>query len=195
MCVLLYVFVVLFLCSFVGLFALELLFLLMPLHALYILSSSSAASDVYKRHIFWGWMQVEEVLLAAQASEKYPWIDYHPHCQPKASSTDLLYLASVPATSNKRTNKSLGAGIFSSVTDNHVLSDPDRRQPSAWRLPYWFYPKDRTPLTFHANSERWKEAEGFCRLQSVARGQEFVLDAAQYPQALAWARQLIDGSE
>ncbi len=147
------------------------------------------------RHIFWGWMQVEEVLLAAQASEKYPWIDYHPHCQPKASSTDLLYLASVPATSNKRTNKSLGAGIFSSVTDNHVLSDPDRRQPSAWRLPYWFYPKDRTPLTFHANSERWKEAEGFCRLQSVARGQEFVLDAAQYPQALAWARQLIDGSE
>jgi Nucleotide modification associated domain 3 len=145
------------------------------------------------RHIFWGWMQVEEVLLATQASDHYPWIIYHPHCQPEACDTDLLYLSSLAKTSG--VHDSLGAGVFPSLKDNQVLSDPDRQQPSAWRLPCWFYPNQRMPLSFHAKPDRWSDDKDYCRLQSVARGQEFVLDTDQYPQALPWAQQLINDTD
>ncbi len=133
------------------------------------------------QHILWGWMQVGEVISAGDALKQYPWVEYHPHCQAGADNNDLLYLAS----------DALGGGVFDVLRDEHRLTASDATKPSAWSLPRWFYPRGRAPLSFHAKLERWHDTGSECRLQSVARGQEFVLDAEQYPEAKTWFRRLI----
>jgi hypothetical protein len=59
-----------------------------------------------------------------------------------------------------------------------------------WQLPRWFNPVARTPLSYHANPARWTDCSTSMRLQSVGRGQEFVLDVEQYPEARAWLRSI-----
>ena len=62
-------------------------------------------------------------------------------------------------------------------------------------LPSWFDLRGgRTPLGSHSRPDRLFEEDGELRLQSVARGQEFVLDAAEYPEALGWARGFVEGA-
>ena len=143
------------------------------------------------QHILWGWMQVAEVINAGVAIEKYPWLEYHPHCQAGAHQNDLLYLATRSKGKDNSLDARVGAGVFTSVRDEYRLSDCEASKPSAWRLPRWFYPRGREPLSFHGKQERWEDTGRDCRLQSVARGQEFVLDAEQYPEAKKWARELI----
>ncbi len=65
---------------------------------------------------------------------------------------------------------------------------------SVWLLPVWFHPgADRTPLGGHCkNLTRWQRADRATLLRSVYRGQGFVLDADEYPEAQAWARALIE---
>jgi len=61
-----------------------------------------------------------------------------------------------------------------------------------WRLPTWFFPEDgRKPLTYHPRIESWGLGEDHTLLQSACRGQEFVLDVDQYPEAVSWACGLI----
>ena len=43
-----------------------------------------------------------------------------------------------------------------------------------------FMPRSRPALTSHGPPSRWTETEEGCRLQSVAKGQEFVLDLDHY---------------
>jgi hypothetical protein len=46
-------------------------------------------------------------------------------------------------------------------------------------------------LTYHGEPSRWTPTGQRVRLDAVARGQEFVLDAAHYPEAVDWARSMI----
>ena len=57
-----------------------------------------------------------------------------------------------------------------------------------WQLPAGFLPgAGRPPLSYHHNPDRWPDGpEGWCRLRSAARGQEFVLDLDAYPAVVDW---------
>lgn len=57
--------------------------------------------------------------------------------------------------------------------------------PSLWQVPAWLR---ETGLTYHRSAERWLPDE---RLQSVARGQEFVADIGSRKDARDWASQII----
>jgi hypothetical protein len=46
-------------------------------------------------------------------------------------------------------------------------------------------------LSYHGNLNRWTLDGDYADLQSVGRGQEFVLDSKDYPEALDWAKDLI----
>ena len=57
---------------------------------------------------------------------------------------------------------------------------------SIWRLPAWIYPfPNKPPLTYHKDKRRWRK-DGRERLETVGIGQEFVLDADEYPMAYRW---------
>jgi hypothetical protein len=52
-------------------------------------------------------------------------------------------------------------------------------------LPVGFYPgAGRKPLAFHARPERWLWRGARAELRASSRGQEFVLDGDEYPEAI-----------
>ena len=66
------------------------------------------------------------------------------------------------------------------------------RRISVWALPPWFHPDGRhSALTYHGRPGRWTRTEAHTLLQTVAQGQEFVLDCDHYPEAVPWAAGLI----
>jgi hypothetical protein len=84
-----------------------------------------------------------------------------------------------------------GASVFPAVADELILTTPDQKHRSRWTLPRWFFPgRGRSPLTYHEKLERWQRCGDRCSLQSGARGQEFVFDTGDYPEAMAWLRGL-----
>jgi len=86
-----------------------------------------------------------------------------------------------------------GGGLFGRVNDALVLTKPGQSLRSVWQLPTWFYPAAKqTPLSYHDDKSRWRRNEHGTKLTTVGRGQEFVLDCAHYPEAIAWAAGLIE---
>ncbi|XKE46805.1 hypothetical protein LG302_06630 [Halomonas organivorans] len=144
-------------------------------------------------HALWGWMQVGEVLpLDGDREGAYDWADYHPHRQRDDTPNNVLYLARRRLELEGLGTTLPGAGIFPGYSPERRLTAPDAEKVSAWTLPSWFHPGEgRPPLSYHADPKRWRRRAEHTALQAVARGQEFVLDAEAYPEALPWAGELI----
>ena len=112
-----------------------------------------------------------------------PWASEHPHVNANYSR-NTIYVAVENATA-------YNGGPFPSYSDQLVLTELGKSR-SRWRLPKWFYPAvGKAVLSYHGNVTRWTASENCADLQSVARGQEFVLDADDYPEAAEWAKRLI----
>ncbi|MBB3140019.1 Nmad3 family putative nucleotide modification protein [Halomonas organivorans] len=148
------------------------------------------------RHVLWGWLQVGEALaLGERLPVGVEWAHEHPHCQRLDAPRNMLYIASPRLTIDRYAIGLPGAGIFTHYATRHCLTAPNAETVSAWELPAWFQPGEgRSPLTYHADPRRWRRRADRVALQAVARGQEFVLDGEQYPEAIPWARELIAGA-
>lgn len=142
------------------------------------------------RHIIWGWMQVAEVLSVDGSARGEPWLAYHPHLQMPEDPNNTLYCAS-DCLSAAVASDLPGSGTFRHCRSSLQLTAADSPNPSRWLLPPWFSPDGRPPLTYHNQLKRWQPHDQGCILQCAARGQEFILDTAYYPQALAWIDGLI----
>jgi len=82
-----------------------------------------------------------------------------------------------------------GAGTVGRLASLQRLTAPDAVQVTDWRLPVAFMPgPGQQPLSYHHNLARWRmgDSPDYCRLKSVARGQEFVLDLDDYPPVMDW---------
>ncbi len=146
-----------------------------------------------KQHILWGWLQIGQVCKVDEIrdDENFDWATYHCHFSRIDDPRNTLYVAThrldlgdgmvVP-----------GAGVFRRVNDRLVLTEPGG-SVSRWRLPHWFYPDgNRTPLTYHPDTnKRWRRDSHYTYLRSVGRGQEFVLDLHDYPEAMGWISGLL----
>ena len=147
-----------------------------------------------RRHIFWGWLQIDKVIKIDDCNlSEYKWANYHPHFHRNSDSNNTLYIArrhlSLPGISS---GGIVGAGVFPQFSERLVLSDPVATLPSKWKLPQWFYPRDgKCPLTYHSNSTRWQRTGHGTILNSVARGQEFILDTNDFPEAVEWLKGIL----
>lgn len=149
-------------------------------------------------HVLWGWLQIGEVheQVGRTGLPELPWASHHPHLQ-YIGDRNTIYVASESLKIGNRF-KTRGEGVFPQLRDELVLTEPGR-SVSHWKLPRWFYPEMGKPaLTYHdpnrTKSNRWTRRRGdgeHVYLQSVGRGQEFVLDCDHYPEAIPWARGLI----
>jgi hypothetical protein len=137
-------------------------------------------------HMFYGWLEVGGMWRMAEDRSRIPvWAAKHPHVTAKNySANNTIYVAA-------GTNSTFNAGTFRTFADQLVLTEPGQSR-SCWRLPKWLHPAEgRSRLSCHDKLNRWRSDENYTYLQSVGRGQEFVLDIDDYPQALPWAKALI----
>lgn len=127
-------------------------------------------------HVLFGWLRVGEVLRLGPDSIP-EWLLDHPHAARDRWRHNTIY---VPKGSD-------GGGVFSTFDSRLRLTEAGSPRRSVWRLPSDFLPGSRPALTYHKNLSRWTRTEDGCRLQSVAKGQEFVLDLNEYPGVHEWA--------
>ena len=145
------------------------------------------------RHILWGWLQVDEVhSVTPDLAQKYGWMSYHPHFCRSGETNNVLYLASrflaLPGCDGMK-----GSGVFTRVEPALVLScTRQQKGASTWELPAWCHPRRGTyPLSYHARMDRWQRRGSTTLLNTVRRGQEFILDTGDYPEAISWAASLL----
>jgi hypothetical protein len=143
-------------------------------------------------HAIFGWLQVEQRIESAQRDLLPTWAADHPHAQRAViTQPDSVYVSADRLHLPSITTDAPGAGVFPRFDPALCLTAPGRTR-SYWRLPSWFHPgMDRPPLTYHAGPSRWTPAEDAVILRSAAQGQEFVLDADAYPEAIGWVADLI----
>lgn len=145
-------------------------------------------------HVLWGWLQVGQVIPLPLGTETLPgWAAYHPHCHRGPERNNAIYVSAPHMTlSAAHPEGSCGAGLFPYFSVTHQLTAPSARNPSLWELPGWLYPREgRSPLTYHGDLRRWKETNARCELRTAGRGQEFILDTDDYPEALGWLASLL----
>ncbi|MGM0767921.1 MAG: hypothetical protein ACQEV6_07845 [Pseudomonadota bacterium] len=144
-------------------------------------------------HGIWGWLHIAEVhAVDGLAADAMPWAHYHPHWHGAADPGNTLYIASERFAMPGETGQLPGSGVFPCWREDLVLSDPEGRLPTQWRLPSAFFPSaGRPPLSYHARPERWRLQPPYSYLQCAARGQEFVLDLNAYPEVAAWTAGLL----
>jgi hypothetical protein len=147
-------------------------------------------------HVIFGWLEVAHVLPVVTERERclrsHPWIANHPHVADPARYTDArntLYVA--PKGSRFSKSAIHGGGRFLQFGEQLQLTRSGSTR-SVWSLPAWFMPKKgRAPLSYNPRPDQWETDSDHVVLRSAAKGQEFVLDAAEYPEAESWASELI----
>ncbi|MFL5694718.1 MAG: hypothetical protein ACJ795_23245 [Ktedonobacteraceae bacterium] len=143
-------------------------------------------------HVIFGWLQVEQRIPVASLSEIPAWALDHPHCKAtKYRSIDSIYISTsylhLPGIDSNKP----GSGVFPLLASDLCLTAPNKSR-SIWQLPNWFYPHENTPgLSYHSSLHRWKLDGDTVLLNTVGRGQEFVLDCQDYPEAIQWLSQLL----
>lgn len=143
-------------------------------------------------HVIWGWMQIDEVI-AVDGSEHPQWMGYHPHMvDDSRGSNNTVYVAREKLALDGTALELPGAGSFTHYDDRLRLTKPGSSR-STWALPTWFAPHaSRPPLGYHGDEARWQMDGDQVQLRSAARGQEFVLDTAWYPEAISWVGKLLE---
>jgi Nucleotide modification associated domain 3 len=142
-------------------------------------------------HSLFGWLQVGEIVAVNPTSiPALPvWMHDHPHVAFAAQMSigNTLYLAADRLFDGRLP----GAGCFDTWTPKLQLTASGRSR-SVWRLPAWMNPSmGHVNLTYHSDPKRWNLDGDSTLLQSVAKGQEFVMDVGTSDQARNWLYQLI----
>lgn len=151
-------------------------------------------------HALFGWLQVEERVTvgndASAAVQRHPWLAGHPHIVGAASyssSNNSIYVGRKVLRLAGKDLEIPGAGVLSRFRRDLQLTAPGRTR-SWWRLPAWFHPRAGRPvLSYHTDPKRWSLEAESTTLRIVDKGQEFVLDTAQYPEAISWVAKLLRG--
>ncbi|MBW4636841.1 MAG: hypothetical protein KME05_01160 [Gloeocapsa sp. UFS-A4-WI-NPMV-4B04] len=143
-------------------------------------------------HIIFGWLQIEQRIPVDSLSEIPSWALNHPHCKSeKYGNRDSIYISSERI---KLLNiDKPGAGTFKKFDLALCLTSPSASKTSIWQLPSWFHPKsENSSLSYHQNLTRWKLEDDYVLLNTVSRGQEFVLNCEEYPESLDWLCNILE---
>ncbi len=119
-------------------------------------------------HRIFAYLQVEEVLPLKNA--------------PPARLQELRALGVPHAIGMHAANDTayIGTGEVAQQAGEALRLTAPEGPPSLWQVPRWLF---ETGLSYHHRADRWR---GGSRLQSVARGQEFVADVGERKDARGW---------
>ncbi len=136
------------------------------------------------KHVIWGYLQVGKTFKIKETDEYPRHYLNHPHFMNRSYSNNTAYIASKELSFDPT---KYGAGTLK-FDEKLVLSCPTGLK-SIWQLPLFFHPDFETTVTYHTNPEKWTKNKDYCTLQSVGRGQEFVVDGNS--EVLNWAKDII----
>ena len=140
-------------------------------------------------HVIFGWLQVDQHLPVRKREEIPDWASKHQHClRTPHDKKDFIYTSTPRLKVDSVLRDVPGGGVFKRYNDALCLSET--KQPSntrsTWELPLWFHSSGRRHLSYHSRDSQWEEKGKHVLLQTVGRGQEFVLDCDEYPEAIKW---------
>lgn len=141
-------------------------------------------------HALFGWLQIGEVLKVG-ASECPEWLEDHPHLQHASliGKNNTVYVAGNSLMGIRK--DAPAAGTFRNWGPDLQLTAPGNSR-SVWRLPRWALKEPAQPtLTYHREPVRWTAEPDHAILQTVAKGQEFVIDVGECQEASNWLRRII----
>lgn len=146
-----------------------------------------------QKHVIFGWMQIGEIHDIETCPESVKkWAGYHPHFTEGRGNNNAIFIAAEKLNLPGFESFVGGAGVFSHYEKKRQLSKEDAASPSVWELPAFFWPVGKNSvLSYHRDLSRWKKVNGVVALNTVARGQEFILDCEDYPESIQWALKLI----
>ncbi|WP_145980855.1 hypothetical protein [Magnetospirillum sp. ME-1] len=142
-------------------------------------------------HVIFGWLRIGRIVRLGQGELPDPLEAFalHPHLHGRDHKSNTLYLASDRLDIDGV--DACGGGLFPRISDALILTDRRQAKRTLWRLPLWMMPTEaREPMSYHASADRWSLHDDECTLQTVDKGQEFVLDCKNRPEAEAWVRNL-----
>lgn len=146
-------------------------------------------------HAAWGWLQIGEIAVVDRDRSRLVWAGDHPHLAMQPDPSNTLYIAA-DSLHLPGGLKLPGAGLFGTFSPKLRLTAPDSTGPSTWLVPAWFHPEGRgSALSYHGKATAWERCPEGVRLKTVGRGQEFVLDTKDYPEAVPWLTDLLRPSE
>lgn len=143
-------------------------------------------------HALFGYLKIGSIIHIGK--DPIPdWAQQHPHLHGTRQGKNVLYVAA-DSLGLPDIEHLPGAGTFLKFNESLQLTAPDKNR-SIWRVPRWMYPDgEKPPLSSHKKMSRWilssADSGAFCCLETVAKGQEFVLDTEHYPDAVEWANKL-----
>lgn len=144
------------------------------------------------RHIIWGYLQVEKIQRIGSIKDCETWKDSHPHYYYRKREQNTGYIARENLSFNPHLP---GFGTFN-YKDNLVLTCARQKKRSVWKLPKYFHPSYGTIMSYHeklydrSNKSIWELYDDHCILNSVGRGQEFVIEGND--EIINWAKQLFE---
>lgn len=120
-----------------------------------------------RHHRIFGYMRIDQVHVigADPTGASIMGFERHPHLVGDWNDNNTIYV---------------GAGARASSAPPILRLTSPGGATSRWRVPPWL---QDTGLTWHGDPTRWSVAG---ELQTVGRGQEFVTDIGDRPEALAW---------
>lgn len=143
------------------------------------------------KQIIWGYLQVGEIETISEKKNYDEWKLSHPHYYDKNRRKNTAYIANEKLSFN---NSLLGYGWLN-YSDDLVLTCDGQPNRSLWKLPKYFHPSYNTKMTFHEKltspkgSPIWQLTNDYCLLQTVGRGQEFVISGNT--EIEEWTKKLI----
>lgn len=144
-------------------------------------------ADKFGSHIIWGYLEIGQKISINNLSNYPAAYLSHPHFKNKNRQNNTAYIASNYLTSNTNLK---GSGLLK-YSENIILSE-DNKKRSKWSLPLFMHPIYGTTMTYHENIDRWNVNKNSCSLESVGRGQEFILDGN--PCIEKWAKYIIENN-
>ncbi len=139
------------------------------------------------QHVIFGWLQIEQRIALQNRSAIPTWALDHAHCiREQSSKVDSIYISTDRLQLPGMSVNLPGAGIFPRFEPILCLTAQGMSR-SKWRLPLWFYPEGKeSSLTYNAKLSQWESEQDYVLLNTVGRGQEFILDCLHYPEAPEW---------
>lgn len=147
-------------------------------------------------HVIYGWLQIGDIVKISDMKEIPDWIKTHPHMLgDNYGKTDTLYIARDELLLNGKKANLPGSGFFEHISQDLTLTAKGQTR-SVWQLPNWAYPEgDKPPLSYNENKDKWSNSNEGTTVRIASRGQEFVLNADFYPEAIDWVENLIKNAK